>query len=236
MLVTEGNWTAYIEKMRRISDTAAAKISDAITSGRFETVEELILYGYQMTYRYGEAASALAAEMYDEISAAEGLKLAPAVPAEVGSIEAVSATIRQALAVSIEMVPPSVGGMVKQAGEETMLENARRDGAEAAWIPSGDTCAFCITLASRGWQPAKNVKATHIHANCNCHHSIRHGSNNGVRGYDPAKYKRIYDNADGDINAIRRAQYEENGDMIRAQKRAAYERRTERKENGEPFK
>ncbi|MBR4692904.1 MAG: hypothetical protein IKP17_09110 [Oscillospiraceae bacterium] len=38
-------------------------------------------------------------------------------------------------------------------------------------MPSGDTCAFCITLASRGWQKAgreaiKGGHAEHIHNNC----------------------------------------------------------------------
>ena len=47
-----------------------------------------------------------------------------------------------------------VDRLVKRAGVDTTMKNAIRDGAEWAWIPSGDTCAFCLTLASRGWQPA----------------------------------------------------------------------------------
>ena len=52
------------------------------------------------------------------------------------------------------------------------------------------------------------------------------------KGYDPDKYLRIYENADGDssqdkINAIRRDMYQQNKDKINAQKREAYARRKE---------
>ena len=47
-----------------------------------------------------------------------------------------------------------VSRLVKRAGADTTLKNAQRDGAEFAWVPHGDSCAFCLTLASRGWQRA----------------------------------------------------------------------------------
>ena len=60
-----------------------------------------------------------------------------------------------------------------------LLKNAVRDGAEWAWVPHGDTCPFCITLASNGWQKAsrkvlKGGHAEHIHANCDCAVSYTH--------------------------------------------------------------
>ena len=45
-----------------------------------------------------------------------------------------------------------------------MLKNALRDGAEFAWVPNGDTCAFCMTLASRGWQRASKRAIKNGHA------------------------------------------------------------------------
>lgn len=99
----------------------------------------------------------------------------------------------------------------------------------------GDTCAFYITLASRGWQYAskrvlKGNHATHIHANCNCQFAIRFDGKSGVAGYDPDKYRRLYDNAEGrsskdKVNALRRERYAENKDKINAQKRVAYAQR-----------
>ena len=97
-------------------------------------------------------------------------------------------------------------------------------------MPQGDTCAFCITLASRGWQRAskkaiRKGHAEHIHAHCDCTYAVRHDSRTNVAGYDPEKYLKMYNDADGDINAMRRAQYQENKDEINAQKRKAYEAR-----------
>ena len=56
--------------------------------------------------------------------------------------------------------------------------------------------------------------AEHIHANCDCEFAIRFDKKSGVKGYDPDKYKRQYENAEGDtwrdkLNSIRRDQYEE---------------------------
>ena len=105
-------------------------------------------------------------------------------------------------------------------------------------VPHGDTCPFCITLASRGWQKAskkaiKGGHAQHIHAHCNCEYAIRFDSSTTVAGYDPDKYLEQYTKADGDINAMRRAHYAKHKDEINAQKRAAYAARHPHKEEVE---
>lgn len=115
-----------------------------------------------------------------------------------------------------------------------MLKNALRDGAEFAWVPNGDTCAFCMTLASRGWQRAskkaiKNGHAEHIHANCDCTYAIRFDPEVNVEGYDPDAYLKAYRDAGSDVNELRRIHYAENRERINAQKRAAYAARNEKK-------
>lgn len=107
--------------------------------------------------------------------------------------------------------------LVKQASADTMRKNAIRDGTYWAWIPSGDTCAFCIMLASNGWQRVsksilKGNHCDHIHAHCDCQFMIRFNDDLDVEGYDPDKYKEIYDNAEGittrnKVNSIRRNLY-----------------------------
>lgn len=123
--------------------------------------------------------------------------------------------------------PNGVSRLVKRAGADTTLKNAVRDGAEWAWVPHGDTCPFCITLASNGWQKAsskvlKGGHAQHIHANCDCEFAIRFDHNTTVAGYDPEKYLAQYNAAGGDINKMRRIDYAARKDAINAQKRAAY--------------
>ena len=81
----------------------------------------------------------------------------------------------------------------------------------------------------------RNGHAEHIHSNCDCTYAVRFDESTDVAGYDPEKYREIYDNAEGrsskdKINSMRRMQYQENKDRINAQKRAAY---AEREENTE---
>ena len=112
--------------------------------------------------------------------------------------------------------------MVKQCAADTTLQNAERDGAEFAWIPNGDSCAFCEMLASRGWQriskrSLKDGHAEHIHANCKCEYAIRFDSKTNYKGYNPDKYKEEFENAEGDtweekLNSIRRERYAESND------------------------
>lgn len=124
-------------------------------------------------------------------------------------------------------LPNGVRRLVKRAGADTTLHNAIRDGAEWAWVPHGDTCPFCIMLASNGWQKAsakllKGGHAEHIHANCDCEFAVRFDSSTSVAGYDPEKYHRQYRAAGSDVNAMRRIDYAAHRERINAQKRAAY--------------
>ena len=59
---------------------------------------------------------------------------------------------------------------------------------------------------------------------------VRHTKELNVRGYDPDKYLKQYNAADGDtwrekLNAMRREHYAENTEEINAQKREAYAER-----------
>lgn len=181
-----------------------------------EKRSELVRIGYAYATKYGEGAAAASCEMYDAIAKASGVDVPDAEPAETATYpeagKAVNGTLKTGNA---EIVAGSVGRMVKMAGVDTMMKNAIRDGAEWAWIPQGnETCAFCIMLASRGWQRASKAAlngdhADHIHAHCDCMYAIRFDSETNVEGYDPEKYKAMYDEADGDtweekLNSMRR--------------------------------
>ena len=109
------------------------------------------------------------------------------------------------------------------------------DYAYALVTKYGDSCAFCLTLASRGWQRAsqaaiKGGHAEHIHANCDCEYAVRFDGRTSVAGYDPDAYLAQYNAAGGDINRMRRVNYAANKERINAQKRAAYEARKAREE------
>jgi len=232
MKITKKSWNKYIKLLSATNETAAKKMQAWISKNGYDSIEAMVDYAYSLTTSYGETAASLACEMYDEVAAAQGAKVKPAEPADTLPVEYVDKAVRDQAATNPEQIPSTVSRMVKQTASDTTLKNAKRDGAYFAWIPSGDTCAFCRTIASNGWVRAshKTVQgdhADHIHANCNCEFAISfHGPGN-VEGYDPDAYLQEYYAANGDINAMRRADYSVNKDKINAQKRAAYAKRRE---------
>lgn len=228
MTVTLEEWTRYRDLLAKLSNKAAEEFRNAVwgANGRWGGVglaniprDELIEYAYGLVTKYGEGTAALACEYYDALAELSGVSLAPAIPAETASIGEVGKALNGAMKFSQteEYLSNVVGRLVKQAGQDTTLQNALRDGAQFAWIPKGDTCAFCLTLASRGWQYAskkaiKGGHAEHIHSNCDCAYSIRFKESDNVEGYDPDKYLSMYRHADGrtskdKINAMRREAY-----------------------------
>lgn len=241
MRISDKVWSNYIKKLRAFNDKAAslvAKYYEAHTITSTDDLNRLIEYSYAVATKYGEGAAALSAEMYDAIAELSGVFLPPAETAPTATVSETARAVNGARLFSQdpEVIGSAIGRLVKQAGVDTTMQNALRDGAEWAWIPRGDTCAFCLTLASRGWQRAsrkalKNGHAEHIHNNCDCTYAIRFNDDTDVEGYDPDAYYDMYKSEPGTpeqkINALRRKFYQENKDAINAQKRSAYAKRKE---------
>ena len=262
MNISAKDWQNYIDLLRKVDDKATELLENYLNDhGLPRTpaqVDKLIEFAKWISDKYGEAASELAAQMYDAVATVSKKVLPSAVPAPTPTFDEVRTAVLGTLKTeNTETIAGAIGRLVKQTGVDTTMQNALRDGAEWAWIPRGDTCAFCITLASRGWQTAskkaiRNGHAEHIHANCDCTYAVRFDSDMNVEGYDPDEYLRMYYDApleewntpDGKppkghlwseaptpknrINAMRREIYAENKDKINAQKRDAYEKQKER--------
>ena len=231
-IISKTEWNKYVALLRVINDQAANDIisymrnhlmidptGNAIETLTSEQRKELLDYAYAIVNKYGEASAALSAEMYDAVAILEGRYLAPAELAELASYgdvaKAVNGTLLQSR--NLEEIAYAATRWVKMAGADTTLHNAIRDKAQFAWIPSGMTCAFCLTMASRGWQPAsmqilKDGHAEHIHSNCDCQYSVRFDKRTTVEGYDPEEYLSMYQHAEGRtpqerINSMRRDAY-----------------------------
>jgi hypothetical protein len=218
------SWDEVFGKM-----TADKKAADELTAwidahGGVGVAErdDLIAYAYALTSKYGEASGAYTAQYYDDMANLSKVYVPHAEVAELPSYgevaKAINGTIKRSSKSSY--IGSTSGRLVKQVSADTLQKNALRDGAEWAWVPAGDTCVFCLTLASRGWQTAskkalRNGHAEHIHANCDCTYAVRFDKNTTVEGYEPEKYLEIYENAEGDtpeekINSMRRIQYRNN--------------------------
>lgn len=227
MQITARTWNEYIARLSKLNEKAGQQMAEYVAAHGIEDGPALIAYAHALVTKYGEGSAELACQMYDALAEAQGVTLPaaePAATAEYGEVaRMVNATKRQNPA----NLPNGVRRLVKRAGADTTLHNAIRDGAEWAWVPHGDTCPFCMMLASNGWQKAsakllKGGHASHIHANCDCEFAVRFDSNTTVAGYDPEKYLKQYRAAGSDVNAWRRIDYAARKDAINAQKRAAY--------------
>lgn len=251
MDVSQADWIKYKDELAAISEKAAQNLETWLTwKGGYQNVskKDLIDMAYALATRYGEATASLAAEMYDETAALSGVSVPSAEVADTASYGEIAKAIN---GVTKTVTTDSnlgnvVARYVKRAGADTTLKNVERDGAQFAWIPAGDTCAFCLTLASNGWQyqsknAMKNGHASHIHANCDCTYAVRFDNKTNVKGYNPEKYREMYYNAEGKtpqerINSMRRIHYQENRDKILAQKKANRKEHLENEESNKKRK
>lgn len=227
MQITAKTWNEYITRLSRLNRKAGQLMRQYIDTHGTGDADALITYAAALVTKYGEGSAELACQMYDALAEAANAGVPAAEPAEPADYGEVTRMVNATKNQNPANLPNGVSRLVKRAGADTTLKNAVRDGAEWAWVPHGDTCPFCITLASNGWQKAsskvlKGGHAEHIHANCDCEFAIRFDHKTTVAGYDPEKYLKQYRDAGGDINKMRRIDYAARKDAINAQKRAAY--------------
>lgn len=238
MQISEAGWSEYVKRLAQIDEKAGQLMQVWIDANGLDDLYAAARYAYSLVSVYGEAAAALACEMYDTAAEASGKVLPPAEPAPTATFEETATAVRGTVSNRHNSVPDTVSRLTKQAAADTTLQNARRDGAQFAWVPHGDTCAFCIMLASNGWQNVskkalRNGHAEHIHAHCDCEYAVRFDDHTTVAGYDPDRYYDMYRSAEGStweekVNSMRREQYARNKEYINGQKRAAYQERKER--------
>ncbi|MCI6943903.1 MAG: hypothetical protein MR755_00290 [Faecalibacterium sp.] len=227
MQISAKTWNEYVIRLSRLNQKAGQLMREYIDAHGTADTDDLVAYAYGLVTKYGEGSAELACQMYEALAEAQGVHVPAAEPAATASYGEVARMVSATKDQNPANLPNGVSRLVKRAGADATLKNAIRDGAEWAWVPHGDTCPFCITLASNGWQKAsqkllKGGHAEHIHAHCDCEFAVRFRSDTTVAGYDPDEYYRQYREAGGDINKMRRIDYAANRERINAQKRAAY--------------
>ena len=234
-MISQAAWRKYIGKLAAIDKKAADQMRAWADKNGLTDDDALIRYAYGLATKYGEASATLSCEMYDAMSGMMKAVVPDALPAETATYEEVAKGVMWGKYHSPSQIPSIVGRQVRLAGADTMMKNAGRDQAEWAWVPQGDTCAFCITLASNGWQKASSAvlrggHADHIHQNCDCTFAIAFKEKDKKqydRVYDPQKYRDMYYGAEGNtpnerINSMRREKYTQDAPIINARKRELY--------------
>lgn len=84
---------------------------------------------------------------------------------------------------------------IRRAPNMAVAENARRDPLRPKYarVPSGgETCEFCIMLASRGAVYGTAEAASHAHPGCDCRVVPSFGDGSEIEGYDPDEYYELW--------------------------------------------
>jgi hypothetical protein len=132
--------------------------------------------------QYGDIAATVAADWYEELRAAEGVRgrfrapLAPAVPVEQvnGRLGFATRASGPLWAGDAAALSSFLGLMANeyalQPGRDTIVESAHKDNAAYARVPEPGACKFCLKLASRGFVYSKSSvgDSKKFHGKCRC--------------------------------------------------------------------
>lgn len=243
MTISRKTWDKYIKLLGAINETAAREFTLYIEHNgtdifdvnyRDSNGNNIIDLACYLANRYGNASAAVSAQMFEAISELSGVDVPYPELEPPPSYDEVAKTINGVLKVSrnTEELTGAVTRLVKRTGLRTTRRNAKKYGAEYAWIPNGDTCAWCVMLAGKGWQTDRSGQPEHLHSNCDCTYAVRYNSDTKYAGYDPEEYADQYRDAEGStrdekLNSMRRKYYAQNREEILAQKADAYAKRQE---------
>ena len=208
MVLTRQALSEYDARIQKLGDAAYDTVYRRVTQfmKRFPGVAvervrdftiESVSYAVSV---YGDAAATCAADLYDEMAEASGAKL----PTAILDTSDVSGFIEKEVRYQAGKYIAGKGeefasaaaakatDQVSRRANETMRRNAKRDGLRYARVPmGGETCTFCIMLASRGfvYKSAKTAgEGNHFHAHCRCKvvpQFDKRGRETKVEGYDP---------------------------------------------------
>lgn len=181
---------------RQQAGTAIANVlsewdGEDVTALRTATIA--VLDGLLPTYT--DLSAARAAEFYDAARSAQNVRrryeaVAKSQRDAKGTEGAVRAIVEYARKGDGERfrreIASRVDTEVRRAANECVAYNAGRDPAKPRYarVPSGDTCEFCLMLASRGYVYTSESNASHAHRNCDCR-VVPSFNGNTVEGYDP---------------------------------------------------
>lgn len=163
------------------------------------TQSELVGFMQDLNDQYGSVSSTVAADWFDEIRETSNVPgvfrsfAADAVPAaQVAGSTGWALSTSDGLAALLGVSDR----LIKQAGRDTIAFNVDRDArASYARVPRGDTCAFCLMLASRG--PVYGSKRSagegnKYHSSCDCIPTPSYRDGDLPKGYDPNRLYEIF--------------------------------------------
>ncbi|MFS0718857.1 hypothetical protein ABC337_04990 [Arthrobacter sp. 1P04PC] len=181
-----------IERYRSVTTELSARVADelaayfaALDLSRPEAVRNALLeFLPVLVAQYGQVAEVLAMDWYDELRAGAAGSFRVTAPAAASvTTDRIEKKVRYLAGQLWSPEPAAMLGAlkvatdkyVKQHGRDTIVWNARREGALWARVPTGPkTCSWCLILASRDAVYLSEKSASHradgskYHGLCDC--------------------------------------------------------------------
>lgn len=162
----------------------------ALREAAYEAIDGVLAY-YADT-----CAAARAAEYYDAIRKAQGFPGSYSAVAEPlrnpeATLEALRAFVGKAAEgkaqTFLTLCLQRVDSETRRAANKCVAYNASKDPAKPWYgrVPRGETCGFCLMLASFGFYAKTVAMAEHSHPNCDCRIVPGFPDKTRVKSYDP---------------------------------------------------
>ena len=194
---------------QQLKDAAYQEFMERLEPGM--TFDEIIEQATEVATKFKMLGMELGAQWYDLCTELAGIAAEPADVQDV-DVEAVNnrarayadhATAETAQNVFIQFLQNEINESIRTTGTNNLWRDYDRGltGGKWARVPVGDTCAWCLMLASQGaWylteESALGKSAGHYHDGCDCI-AVYHADANAISGYSKlADYKRMYYGAD----------------------------------------
>ncbi|NDO78265.1 hypothetical protein GKZ75_08520 [Kocuria indica] len=197
----EAAWAyqAATAKIQRSLFVAVRRLWKSLPVDPYAARDALIEQGTALAERYGQAAVGVASEFFE---AATGLR---ATPVDVDLSEQVEGSARWSAGDLFAGNPQAAqkkftGAMQRHAlqpGRDTLFESSNKRGVRFARVPVGDTCTWCLMLASRGfvYTSARHAgQGNEWHDWCDCFILASQSKDIPV-DYDPEALYEMYLNA-----------------------------------------
>ncbi|MBO7701973.1 MAG: hypothetical protein J6S36_03580 [Eggerthellaceae bacterium] len=230
-------------------DEFAEHVHDAMT------IDEVVDIAAQVAYKYSMLGEELGAQWYDLCAQLAGVDADDAYLPDVderGIAERASKAAKPGAdvrSVFNEFLSNQIQESIRRTGTANLWRDYERGLTPGKWarVPVGDTCAWCLMLASQGaWylskQSALGPDPDHYHKRCNCI-AVYYADPDDIDGYSKLRqYKDMYYDADNTriANARGREKYPEElahrVDEARKEHKKKYDIEQEKKRKGEPYK
>ena len=174
------------------------------------SIDEVVDAATNVAYKYSALGEELGAQWYDLCTGLAGIDADDAYLPEVDESDirqrATTAAKSDGDVKSIfdEFLQNQINESIRRTGTANMWRDYERGIAPGKWarVPVGDTCAWCLMLASQGaWYLTEKSALTskhggNYHRNCNCV-AVYHAEPDDIGGYSKlGQYKSMYYDAD----------------------------------------